>query len=650
LAARAALPDSFEWFLGDRSFLLGSYDWPGSYPSWFFDGLIGDFSYRPLQEPYKGSPPKLALAPDILALRLLASPKPNYGVPVPAIVHGRVVLPADANAVPGTEGRGVANVSVSDGYSVAKTDKRGYYTLRPSSEAVFLFITRPSNHDVIGDWYKPLAAEVDFRLRRAKRSEEEYTFVLVTDTHVSSDPRSLAGLSQFVRDVNALDPPPRFVFNSGDLVNLDKQLKAPASRGHSFFRNYTGIMNHLRMPFYNVAGDHTDSGHRLEEFPLGDHRAGKPMYWEYLGPNLFSFEYGQLHFVSVDVVYHLGKKASHTMVAPHLAWFTQDLESRGTGAVVLTASENPLDRSIPGFGELATRCDIKLQLVGDTHVVSYRRNPVPSRAHGALAGTWWNGPCADLHPQGYMIYQVRGVELDCFYRGLGERVAIVSPAYGAGATGRFTVSADLLQPQTGEALQFSVGGGDWQAMKEVSRPFYRARFEGVWNTPSMLDGLVGLKVRCMPGGETRSHVVIVDNRRAKAPAKDGVVIFTAGRVIGAVHRFRGKVSVLLNGESIGSLAPGKRGECSFPVPENVLRKVNTLTFQFADPGDRISISSPVLHVGGKAIEDPRALAMHKVRANHWPEKIVRRAGFVLGDDTPESSFASRQDAFRFVLP
>ena len=642
LAARAALPETFEWFIGDRQFLLGSYDWPGGYPVWFFDGLIGDFSYRPTQAAFKGTLPKPVPPPDILALRSRDTPKPNYGVPVPATVRGRVVLDAKES--------GIANVSVSDGYSVVKTDKLGRYSLVPSPDAVFLFITRPANHDVIGDWYRPLAPKVDFRLRRAEQPEDDYTFVVVTDTHVSADTRSLAGLSQLVKEVNALKPRPRFVFNSGDLVNLDKQLNAPAATGHAFFRNYTGIMNHLRMPYYNVAGDHTDSGYRLDDFPLGDHRAGKPMYWEYLGPNLFSFEYGRLHFVSVDVVYHLAKKASHTMVPPHRAWFAQDLTNRGAGSIVLTASENPLDRSIPAFAELAKQRDIKLQLVGDTHVVSARKRPVPSRAHGALSGTWWNGPCADLHPPGYMIYQVRGTQLDCFYKGLGKRVAIVSPTYGAGASGRLTVSADLAQPQPGETLQLAVNGGEWRAMTEVSRPFYRARFEAVWDSSSAADGLVKVEVRCMPGGETQSHLMVVDNRQAKPPGKDGTLTFTLARVIAAAHSPSGKVSVLINGDDVGALRPGQRGECTFAVPEQTLRKVNALTFAFANPHDRISISSPVLRVDGKSIRDPRAVAVRKVQANHWPEKIVERAGFVLGEDVPESSFALRQNTFHFVCP
>lgn len=239
---------------------------------------------------------------EVLKLLLKETPKPDYGTAAPAKISGRVVAHSEGTT------SGVEGVSVTDGYSVVKTDARGAYTLTPHADAAFVFLTRPSGYDVRDEWYKPLAAKIEFSLQPAALDENEYTFVHVTDTHVSRNPRSVAGLSRFVREVNALTPKPRFVVNSGDLLNLSKALLDSPATGHAAFRNYVGIMNHLTMPYYNVAGDHTDSSYRLKEFPRGDRRCGKPLYWEYLGPNSFSFEYGKIHFVSVDFGYHLGRK------------------------------------------------------------------------------------------------------------------------------------------------------------------------------------------------------------------------------------------------------------------------------------------------------------------------------------------------------
>ncbi len=176
---------------------------------------------------------------EILDLLLKDTPNPDYAAPVPTEISGRVVVHARG------EMSGVEGVSVTDGYSVTTTDTQGFYRLKPNKHAVFIYITRPTGHDVQGHWYKPLAASVDFELKPADQEEDEYVFVHVTDTHVSQNRRSLVGLSRFVREVNALTPQPRFVVNSGDLLNLHKALVSSPEAGQADFRKYVGIMNHL---------------------------------------------------------------------------------------------------------------------------------------------------------------------------------------------------------------------------------------------------------------------------------------------------------------------------------------------------------------------------------------------------------------------
>lgn len=219
--------------------------------------------------------------PDVLELLFEETPRPDYDSSAPAVISGRVLLHV------GGKTSGAKHVSVTDGYSVVKTNARGAYTLKPNPQAVFVYITRPAGYDVQGTWYKPLSDRVDFDLQAAERNEDEYIFVHVTDTHVSQSPRSLKGLSRFVREVNSLTPQPRFIVNSGDLLNLHKALLNTPEAGRDDFRSYVGIMNHLTMPHYSVAGDHTDSSYRLDQFPRGDHRCGKALYWSFLGRTSF---------------------------------------------------------------------------------------------------------------------------------------------------------------------------------------------------------------------------------------------------------------------------------------------------------------------------------------------------------------------------
>ena len=599
---------------------------------------------------------------EVLNLLLRETPQPDYGAAVPTEICGRVLLHAPG----GTSG--AKGVSVTDGYSVATTDAQGVYRLKPNTQAVFIYITRPAGHDVQGHWYKPLAASVDFELKAADMDEDEYIFVHVTDTHVSQNRRSLTGLSRFVREVNALTPQPRFVVNSGDLLNLHKALLSTPAAGQADFRNYVGIMNHLAMPHYNVSGDHTDSSYRMKQFPRGDHRCGKPLYWEHLGPHFFSFEYGRIHFVSVDFGYHLGLRQisvngknleypTNEVQPMHAEWMRQDMRRRSPGTFVVTTSEADLENHCPDFAQMAGQHDVRLQLVGDIHVVSHKARSVPYRSGGALAGCWWNPKaeqlCPDLSPQGYLIYRVVGDKLDHFYKGLGQRVAIVSHRVGAPFQGGVEVKAHLVQPMPDESLEYSLNDTDWMPMTEIDRPFYRTLYQATVDSTSLADGLFTFSVRSTSGEVRTREFVVANHRDASLFKAQASLSFTVGSDSGwTTHKAPGsKVDVLFNGTVVGTLDPDARKEYSFTIPASNLREANVLSFRFADPGDGMSLGSPVLTVQDTAIRDPRDLAIRRVRTSHWGNAAVDWGGFIAGNAAPpdETPFHRRQNVFCFVL-
>ncbi|QDT96198.1 metallophosphoesterase N-terminal domain-containing protein [Gimesia aquarii] len=600
----------------------------------------------------------------ILKLLLKKTPKPNYGAPVPKLITGRVRLQSDQTAM------GVKGVSISDGYSVVKTDVNGAYELTPNQSAVFINITRPSGYEIQGDWYKPLAPQVDFELKQTTDDENDYIFVHVTDTHVSTSPRSVEGLSEFVQEVNALSPKPRFVVNSGDLLNLHKALVSSPASGHASFRNYVGIMNHLTMPYYNVAGDHTDSSYRLKEFPRGDHRCAKPMYWEYLGPHFFSFEYGKIHFMSVDYGYHLGqiqnlvngRKLEYPTleVQPvHAEWMKQDMFHRSPGTFVVTTSEADLAKHCPGFLEMAQQNDVRLQLVGDDHVVANKRRPVPYRTGGALAGCWWNPKakqlCPDLSPQGYLIYRVKGEQMDYFYKGLGQRIAIVSHRVGAPWTGRVELQAHLVQPQPNETLEYSVNGTDWKPMHKIGQPFYRALFVANINSTSLPEGHLQFDVRSTATREVRSRKFVVANNSGPLESQnDALLEFSVGKANSNAKNRKvnsGKVEVLFNNKIVGELTPNLVKDYVFPIKASNLGVANTLSFRFLETGDAMSLGSPVLKFQGKVFRDPRDEAIRRVRTGHWGASSADWGGFLAGnpDSLDETPFQRQQNRFCFVL-
>jgi hypothetical protein len=606
--------------------------------------------------------PATAQDSEILQLLLTKTPQPNYGAAIPAQISGHVLRKGKDTT------RGAEGVSVTDGYTVVKTDPQGVYTIVPSPDAVFLYITRPSGHDVVGNWYKPLAAKVDFTIQEAE-DEEEFVFVHLTDAHVSENRRSLVGLSNFVRELNSMNPPPRFVVNSGDLLNLNKALLNSPANGHASFRNYVGIMNHLAMPCYNVAGDHTDSSYRLDQFPRGDHRCAKPMYWEYLGPHFFSFEYGRIHFVSVDFGYHLGKRQilvngkqleypTNQVQPMHVKWLQQDMAARTKGGFVITAAEFDLEDHCPGFLEMARQHDVRMQLVGSIHVVTSKDRFVPYRVGGALAGCWWNPRtkqlCPDLSPQGYMIYHVQGEKLKSFYKGLGQRIAIVSHRIGAPLSGTIQFQAHLVQPRDGESLEYSLDGTDWQTMKEIGQPFYRTLYQATIDTKGLADGIREIKVRSTSPEEIRSRSFVVANDRSdQRYSADAVLSFTVANPTDwtTARAPTGKAEVLINGTVVGELEQGKQKSYAFPVASKLLRRVNLLSFRFAQLDDGITLTSPSLTHQDLTYRDPRDEAIRQIKAAHWGEAAVDWGGYIAGNAQPpdETPFDRRQNIFCFIL-
>ena len=422
------------------------------------------------------------------------------------------------------------------------------------------------------------------------------------------------------------------------------------------------------MPHYNVSGDHTDSSYRIEDFPRGDHRCGKPMYWEYLGPHFFSFEYGKIHFVSVDFGYHLGRRQilvkgknleypTNVVQPMHVEWLNQDMASRTKGSFVITTAEHDLTEHCPDFLAMAKQYDIRLQLIGDNHIVSYKSSPVPCRTGGALAGCWWNPRtnqlCPDLSPQGYLIYRVRGEQLETFYKGLGQRVAIVSHRLGAAWQGSVKLQAHIVQPQAGEKLEYSLNGKDWQPMEEIGRPFYRALFEASIDSTQLPDSLLNFRTRSTSSGEVRSRDFVIVNGQDSAPFKtDATLTFTVSPASSWASKApQGRVDVLFNDKLVGVLQPKTRREVSFRISAASLKTANKLTFRFEKPGDGMTLGSPALVWQKKTIRDPRDAALRQVKTAHWGSKAADWGGFIAGSAEPpnETPFHRKQNIFCFVL-
>src|SRR5688572_19620551 len=94
-------------------------------------------------------------------------------------------------------GKGIANVVVSDGYHVVRTDKKGKYELDIHAEAVAVFVSTPSgyaftNQKGISRHYHLLKdinpkKSIDFSLVPLGINDDEHQFIIWADPQVKND-------------------------------------------------------------------------------------------------------------------------------------------------------------------------------------------------------------------------------------------------------------------------------------------------------------------------------------------------------------------------------------------------------------------------------------------------------------------------------
>jgi len=192
-------------------------------------------------------------------------------------------------------------------------------------------------------------------------------------------------------------------------------------------------------------------------------------------------------------------------------------------------------------------------------------------------------------------------------------------------------------------------------MREIDRPFYRAHYSATIDTYSLPDGIVKVTVRSTADNELRSREFVVANGDDSSQFDtDATLTFNVSPATSwtTPRAPAAEVDVLLNGKSVGELAPEMRKKYSFVVPAALLRDVNVLSFRFGQAADGFSLGSPQLKFQGRVFRDPRDAAIRHVRLAHWGNGAEDWGGFIAGDAEPpdESPFHRRQNVFCFLLP
>jgi hypothetical protein len=322
-----------------------------------------------------------------------------------------------------SNGKGVRNVAVSDGYSIVMTDKKGRYEITPHPEAISIFISTPSgfafkNENGICRHYRLMEEvkdkEVIFDLVPLDKNDDEHQFIIWADPQVANAKDVEKMMTQSVPDVQKLVAAANGALmhgiTVGDIV-WDKL---------ELFADYDKAVGQMGIPFFQCLGNHD------MDYRKGGDETSDDTFQKTYGPTYYSFNRGQVHYVVMDNVRYLGKEREYDgfFQQHQLDWLKKDLELVPQEKLVVLCVHIPVHSGTKNNADLYTILgNRKVHIMsGHTHYhVNAIKGNIYEHNHGTVCGAWWTGPiCGDGTPSGYGVYKVKGTELSWHYHSTGQ--------------------------------------------------------------------------------------------------------------------------------------------------------------------------------------------------------------------------------------
>jgi hypothetical protein len=366
---------------------------------------------------------------------------PFYGNSSILSTNARVKIdPVRIRGKVSANGKGIKGVAVTDGYTVTSTDSNGAYELKSTTAQEFVHLSAPSGYSLpvqngIASFYQPIVPSAkgefsaDFTLVPSQVSDTNHVMLLLADPQIQNRYEADLFLNETTPDVAALAKsyPNSQVFGigCGDLVFDEFEL----------FNDYRKAVQGMAIPFFQVLGNHDmdTKGIRSDTLSAGTFK-------KLFGPTYYSFNRGEVHYVVLEDVFFIGAEKQYIgyLTEEQLRWLEQDLALVEKGKTVIVSLH------IPAFTHAAKRGNTAPSLAGTVsnrhelyrllepykaHIMSghthfnekVKQGNVMEHVHGTVCGAWWSGPiCYDGTPNGYGVYEVKGSDVQWYYKSTGK--------------------------------------------------------------------------------------------------------------------------------------------------------------------------------------------------------------------------------------
>jgi len=434
---------------------------------------------------------------------------------------GYVYFDRNNNQIRDAGEKGIAEVAVSNGTEVVKTNKKGHYTLPISNDSP-VFVIKPK------DWVTPvdgnnlpqfyylhkpsgspddnfaypgveptggLPEEINFPLYPAN-SSENFKMVVFGDPQ----PYNIKEVDYFAEDIvseligsNDLE----FGMTMGDIVGDDLELFTPLNQA----------VSQIGIPWYNVLGNH-DINYNAPNDVLSDET-----FEHVFGPATYAFVYGEVHFIVVDDVIHESKSGSQKYTGglrpDQLTFVKNYLETVTKDDLVVLTMHIPLSQHGKYFRQsdqkklfdLLKKFPNTLSISAHTHTQQnkffhedttdwQRAKPHHHFNVGTTSGSWWCGMkgetdiphtmMRDGTPNGYAFITFKGTEYIIDWKVAGSdddhRMNIHIPrGITQGSDENSVLSVNFFNGSWQTGVQYRIKGlTDWKTMKKTLKvdPYY----------------------------------------------------------------------------------------------------------------------------------------------------------------------------------
>ena len=386
----------------------------------------------------------------------------NYAAAVDPRADGSTIY----GRVTSTTGAPLQGVVVTDGLNCVATDAEGRYALKSDmAKTQFVYISVPDGYKVpfrksVPQIFRRIpryakGATADFVLEKREQSMEEYRVAMVGDpqmrgfNHDTSAEKFRDVIIPDIVEYAKSEGKPLFTINLGDLCYN----WMPA------YDDYLDVVADSGVEMFHVIGNHDFDQNTLLETKLGT-----TFFEEYISPTNYSFNIGKLHYVIVNsIVYSRPNRKKHYgtgMEDDAVEWLENDLKYVPKDHSIVICAHAHLHR-YPNKSKNYKRYSAALTQF--KHVYSwsghyhnndgqYHKNDTKNnrsnvhmvavaRCSGNLRAN--RDLNVDGTPNGYMAVEVKGDQLEWYYKAIGHDRSYQMRAYSPVRTGDGYVKVNI---------------------------------------------------------------------------------------------------------------------------------------------------------------------------------------------------------------